>query len=324
MRCFFSSLVLALVTQSVWAYTPISEGRLKELIEEFNYQPNVQVLKLPGTGCKAQELEFTTTYPQRKTPLNIKAKTFIPEGSGVPVIFMLPPLGGMNQLDEKMAETFCNNNMAAILFTTTLTGLDSETLVPVSDHDHTHRRVASAIKGGMMLLRLLPQINHKKVGLFGVSLGGILGSVAYGVIPEITAATFIVNGGDLPFILAYSDQTSIVKLRNRRMEEQGFKTSEEYEAYLRKNLKLDPLHFASLISPVATRLYLSKTDKSVPSEKQMEYYRAIGSPKETSFFSLSHIQTIVSVLGVGTAKQKIANWFLDRFSQPNPRLRSKK
>lgn len=308
------------ISQFLYAYTPISDDRLKELLQEFNYTPVVEALKLPKPNCTAQDLEYTTTYPQRDSVLNIKAKTFIPAGSNWPVVFMFPPLGGMNKLDQAMGETFCKQNIAAILITTSLTGLDSDTLVPVSDHDHTHRRVASAIKGGMIIAHSFLQINTEKVGLFGVSLGGILGSVAYGVIPQISAATFLVNGGDVPFILAYSDVGSIVKVRNARMAEQNLKTVEEYEEYLRKNLNLDPMHFAKLIDPDSTKLFLSKTDTSVPTVKQMEYYTAIGSPHETSFYSLSHANTVISVLGLGTSKPKIAQWFQSRFALPNPRI----
>lgn len=321
MKHWLVILFLFVSTKNLFAYTPISEDRLKELLQEFNYTPSVEIIKLPKADCAPQELEYSTTYPQKDTPLNIKAKAFIPPGGHVPVVFMLPPIGGMNKLDQSMGETFCKQNIAAILITTSLTGLDSDTLVPVSDHDHTHRRIASAIKGGIIVAKSYSEINTEKIGLFGVSLGGILGSVAYGVIPEISAATFLVNGGDVPYILAYSDQGSIAKLRAARMAEQNLKTSEEYEAYLRENLILDPLHFSKLIDSDSTKLFLSKKDTSVPSVKQMEYYNAVGSPKETSFYSIGHMSTIASVLGVSTNRPKIAQWFLNRFALPNPRMR---
>lgn len=319
MKQCLSGLFLFFISLNLFAYTPISDDRLTELLEEFNYSPVVEIIKSPKVDCKPQDLEYTTTYPQREAALNIKAKAFIPPGTQLPVVFMLPSLGGMNQLDQAMGETFCKHNIAAILITTGLTGLDTDSLVPVSDHDHTYRRAVAAIKGGLSVAHSLIDINTEKIGLFGISLGGILGSVAYGVIPEISAATFLVNGGDIPHILAYSDQSIVIKLRTARMAEQNLKTIEEYEDYLRKNLTLDPLHFAKLIEPSSTKLFLSRKDLSVPTVKQMEYYTAIGSPSETSFYSLSHINTIVSVLGVGTSKPKIAQWFLSRFALPNPR-----
>lgn len=327
MKQLLALIFLFFTAQILFAYTPISDDRLKELLEGFNYTPNVQILKLPKVGCAAQNLEFTTTYPQRSEALNIQAKTFIPMASNVPVIFMLPPMGGMNSLDQSMGEVFCRNNIAAIIITSNLTGLDSAALVPVSDHDHTQRRVVSAIKGGIIVVRALNSslnikgsgINPAKIGLFGASLGGILGSVAYGVIPQISAATFLVNGGDVPYILAHSDQKEIIKVRNSRMQQEGLRSIEEYETYLRKNLALDPLHFAKLIDRESTKLYLSKADKTVPSKKQMEYYKAISSPAETSFYVLGHVQTIVSVLGLSSNKTKIAQWFTTRFAKPNPR-----
>lgn len=319
MKQWMACLIFIFLSRSAFSYTPISDDRLQELLAEFNYNPVVEVLKLPKTDCKPQDLEYTTTYPQRETPLNIKAKAFIPAGSNLPIVFMLPSLGGMNQLDQAMGETFCKNNIAAILISTGLTGLDTDALVPVSDHDHTYRRAVAAIKGGIVIAGTMSAINIKKIGIMGISLGGILGSVAYGVMPEISAGTFLVNGGDVPHILAYSDQSIVIKLRTARMNEQNLQTFEEYEEYLRRNLNLDPLHFAKLIDTNSTKLFLSRKDLSVPTPKQLEFYEAVGSPSETSFYSLSHINTIVSVLGVGTSKPKIAQWFLGRFALPNPR-----
>lgn len=319
MKTLLSSILVLGAAQTLLAYRPISDGRMQDLLQEFNYTPNVELLRTVTPTCKLQDIEYTTTYPQLDTPLKIQAKIVVPDVAGSPVIFMLPPLGGSNPLDVMMAETFCKNKMAAIIITSNLTGIDQAALVPVTDHDHTHRRVASAIKGGIIVARTFANIDTRKVGLFGASLGGILGSVAYEVIPEISAATFIVNGGDVPHILANSDQTPVVKLKNARKAEMGFTTDAQYEDYLNNNLTLDPLHFTKLIKPEATKLYLSRSDISVPSADQMAFYNAIGTPVETLFYNLPHAQTILAVLGLGTQKQKTADWFLQRFALPNPR-----
>ena len=67
----------------------------------------------------------------------------------------------------------------------------------------------------------------------------------------------MVNGGDVPNILTNSDQGPVVKLKNDRMKEMGFKTSAEYETFLNDNLEIDPLHFTRLINPDTVRFYLS-------------------------------------------------------------------
>lgn len=322
-RILVSAVVFSifLSAQALLAYTPINDDRRKELLEEFNYMPIVNVTSPLKVGCNGQSFEYTTTYPQREAALSIKAKTYIPATKNSPVVFMLPSLGGTNQLDQALAESFCKQNIAAILITTSFIGLDSDGLVPVSDHDHSLRRVVSALKGAIVNVRTSDKINVNKIGLFGVSLGGILGSVAYGVMPEISAATFLVNGGDIPFIMAYSDQPRMVKLRQARMAEQNLKTIQEYELFLRDHLVLDPLHFAKTNDADSTKLFLSKSDNSVPSEKQMEYYAAMGTPSETTFYNMAHAATILAVLGpAGGHKAKIVEWFAVRFTQSNPRL----
>ena len=307
-------------TQTLFAYVPINYERRNELLQEFKYTPVVNVTSSLKIGCRGEAFEYTTTYPQRETPLSIKAKTYIPTTKNSPVVFMLPSLGGTNQLDQTLAESFCKQNIAAILITTSFIGSNGDALVPVGDHDHALRRVVSALKGALVASQNLEQINKEKIGLFGISLGGILGSVAYGVMPEISAATFVVNGGDIPFIMAYSDQPTMIKLRQARMQEQNLKTIKEYELYLRDHLTLDPLHFAKTSDAKNTKLFLSKTDNSVPSETQLQYYTSMGSPTETTFYSMAHAATIFAVLGpTSSHKAKIVQWFATRFENPNSR-----
>lgn len=322
MRSYLSIFLILGLALPVFAYRPITEDKLQELIQSFQYTPTVRPIRTSQASCQAQDVEFTTTYPQRDSELTIKAKSFVPvnPAAKVPVIFMLPPLGGASSLDLLIGKTFCNNNLAAFIITTNLTGLNSDTLVPVTDHDHTHRRVAAALKGALIIAGSYPEINTEKAGIFGISLGAILGSVAYSVIPELSAATLFVNGGDVPHILAVSDQTPIVNLKKARMQEQGFTTTEQYEEFLNNNLEIDPLHFAGMINPDTVKMYLSNNDKSVPTVDQINYYNAIGKPKETKFSSLGHMETVLSVLAVGTGKQQIADWFNARFARRNPRL----
>ena len=326
MKVFVLFYALLTYSLSAFAYRPIDDVKLSEILQSFNYTPIVQQKNRVTPNCKGQDIEFETNYPQRSSNLPIKAKLFVPTTTSessfdtrFPIVFILPPLGGANRLDMLLGETICGNKMAAMLIVTNLTGLDSETLVPVSDHDHTHRRVVAALKGGIIVAGTYPQINTEKVGLFGASLGGILGSVAYSVMPQISAATFLVNGADVPHILAHSDQAQVIKLKTERMKEQGFTSVEQYENYLNENLEIDPLHFAKFIPSDSVKLYLSQKDRSVPSDKQMIYYEALGKPRETRFFLIGHAETIFAVMGINNQRQAIAEWFLSRFALPNPR-----
>jgi pimeloyl-ACP methyl ester carboxylesterase len=325
MKSILSLILICGLSIQALAYRAISDEKLQELMQSFNYTPTVHSVRTAQTGCDGQDIEFTTSYPQRESEFSVQAKTFIPvgaDGSRSPLILMLPPLGGASRLDFFVAQVFCKNNIAAVVLTTDLTGLGSSVLMPVTDHDETHRRVVAALKGAIIVASTYSEIDSTKIGIFGASLGGILGSVAFSVIPEISAATFIVNGGDIPNILATSDQEPVANIKKARMQEQGFTGSDQYENYLNENLQIDPLHFAKLIKPETIKLYLSNNDTSVLTKDQMAYYNAIGKPAETKFSSLGHMQTVLSVLAVGSGKQQIADWFKSRFALPNPRVSS--
>lgn len=323
MKPYLYVLLLLVISNVSYGYKSITDDKLQELLQSFQYRPDVHVTVAPKVSCEAQLLKYTTTYPQRETPVEIEARAYIPSRDSTlppaPVVFMLPPLGGTNPLDNAMAETFCKNRIAAILIVTDLTGLNNPTLVPVTDHDHTGRRVASAIKGGMLLMQDYAEVDTTKVGVFGASLGGILSSIAYSVIPEISAATFIVNGGDVPYILAHSDQPKVIELKNARKREQGLQSDAEYEAYLNENMQIDPLHFAKLIPRDSVKQFLSKSDASVASSKQIEYHNAIGKPSNVTFYQVGHAPTIVAVMSLAKKRREIADWFNGRFALPNPR-----
>ena len=317
------ALLLLIVSNVSFAYKSITDDKLQELLQSFRYRPEVNISVKPKVSCDSQVLKYTTTYPQRETPLEIEARAYIPARDSTlpaaPVVFILPPLGGTSPLDANMAETFCKNRIAAVIIVTDLTGLSNPTLVPVTDHDQTGRRVASAIKGGMLVMQDYAEVDSDKVGVFGASLGGILSSIAYSVIPEISAATFIVNGGDVPYILAHSDQPKVIELKNARKKEQGLRTDDEYEAYLNEHMEIDPLHFAKLIPSDSVKQYLSKNDASVASSKQLEYHNAIGKPSEVKFYDVGHAPTIIAVMSLGKLRREIADWFNQRFTLPNPR-----
>lgn len=315
---FFLSLFACI---ELFAYTPISDTKQKLLLSEFDYTPKVKISQDATSGCTGEDVVFTTTYPQKTSPLKIEARGYIPEDTSVPFVILLPPIGGVNMLDKAMAKTFCNNNIAALIITTNFTGFDGNTLMPIADHDEAFRRAVSAVKGAMVYASSRPEINTAKMGIFGVSLGGILGSLAFSVIKELSAANFIVNGGDIPYILAYSEQKEVKKLREIRMENDNIATAEDYEKILRDNLMFDPMHFALLVLPDTVKQFLSTNDTNVPTIKQNQYHEAIGSPKEVEYLTSGHVGTVINVLFPGGTRQKIADWFGSRFKLDNPRLR---
>jgi hypothetical protein len=292
--------------------------------EEFNYTPQVEIKNLADRrGCKGGKLEYITTLNQSGEAYTVKAKIYMPDKPAEQkrsVIFMLPTIKGGQKLagliDRFAAFSFCRQNFIAVLLENDFTGLSTGSPLGISESDLSIRRVVAALKGGIQIATHNLNADQNKVGLFGASLGGILGSTAYGLMSEIKAGTFLVAGGDLPHILTHSDQKPIIKVKEDVMLEKGFKTDAEYEAYLNEALRFDPLDFADNIERDEVKLYLSLNDRSVPTLDQMKLYEELNRPTETSFVSRSgHAITIFRVLVFSRQKTKIGKWFKARFEE---------
>ena len=169
------------------------------------------------------------------------------------------------------------------------------------------------------MLRESDEFNHEKVGVLGASLGGLLSVFAMSVLPEVSAGYFAVAGGDFPSILANSNQDVAKRLRSYRMSKFGMTSPEEYEDYLRRNLRYDPLDFASEIPTDAVRMVISNKDRKVPTENQWLLHEALGRPL-SKVYRWGHIWTIFFSLGNKDNQDEITDFFVERFSQDNPRV----
>lgn len=292
--------------------------------EEFNYTPQVEIKNLADRrGCKGGKLEYTTTLNQTGETYSVKAKIYMPDKPSEQkrsVIFMLPTIKGGKKLaglvDRFTAFSFCRQNFIAVLLENDFTGLSTGSPLGISESDLSIRRVVAALKGGIQIASSNLNADQSNVGLFGASLGGILGSTAYGLMDEIKAGTFLVAGGDLPHILTHSEQKPIIKVKEEVMRQKGFSTEAEYEAYLNESLRFDPLDFAEHIERDEVKLYLSLNDRSVPTLDQMKLYEELNRPIETNFVSRSgHAVTIFRVLVFSRQKTEIGKWFKARFAE---------
>jgi dienelactone hydrolase len=94
-----------------------------------------------------------------------------------------------------------------------------------------------------------PSVDPKRIGIVGVSMGAVIGSVVAGVDSRIHAGVFILGGGDLAGILFSSKEPVIVSIRQRIEEEEDL-TREELIAETGRRLRnVDPLTYANRLDP---------------------------------------------------------------------------
>ena len=322
-------LSLLVAVQTAWARDPISDEKLTQIVDQFQYI-TIYNIKDNNTNsgswdtCWYYTTNLETDYPGATGNYEIKTKFYIPNRDDlgtdqVPFVILLPPMGGANFLDESMAETLCSRNIAAMIITNDFTGVQNGDVPPVEDHDMAFHRTVAGVKAAMAFAKDDPNVNGDKVGLFGVSLGGILGSFAMSTQLDISAGYFVVAGGDVPHILAYSDNEQVARIRVERMKLEGFTTKDEYEDYLRVNMSLDPFDLSRSVPSETISMVLSRNDTTVPTEDQLLLHTGYGQPK-VQYTNSGHVDAVIETLLWGDSRRKIADFFKERFKLENPRL----
>jgi dienelactone hydrolase len=131
--------------------------------------------------------------------------------------------------------------------------------------DLTYRRVqGSAILMAEIMNEIRPA---KNLMIAGASQGGIRSIMAAAVLPQAQAVWAIVAGGDFPSIYANSEVQAITSFRQQHMRAMNFSNTQEYEEYLRENLKLDP-EFSCWKIEANIAMVIATRDDSVPTDNQ--------------------------------------------------------
>lgn len=325
---------LIFITTFSWAREPLSELEMAEIITEFQYPSNYNETLSNQSGgswdsCWTYRKTFETNHPASVDPLTVNITMYMPNrqkigDSTVPAVLMLPPTGGVNLLDRKMAKTFCSAKMSAIIIENDFANIESQAKGPLldpADHELSYHRATAAVKAVMQFVADDEQLDQERVGLFGVSLGGILGAFAMATQPEIAAGYLIVAGGDVPNILAHSEQDEVSRIRRKRMKEQGFNTRDEYEIFLREHMVLDPMDLTLTMLPETLHMVISRRDDNVPTENQEALHLAFGEP-EATYSNSGHVNTVINSLLFKGDRRRVSRFFKKRFEMQNPRIQA--
>jgi dienelactone hydrolase len=126
-----------------------------------------------------------------------------------------------------------------------------------------------------------PDVEPSRVGLVGISLGAVVGSLTAGVDDHFGRSVFLIGGGDLAAIVMNgSKETAAAKAR---LEKDGF-TIEE----LRRMWKdIDPITFAPRVRPEEILLINAEADEVIPKECTLRLRAAMGGP-EVRWFKGGH------------------------------------
>jgi len=137
------------------------------------------------------------------------------------------------------------------------------------------------------LLDEIPELDQKRTGFLGISLGGIVGTVFVGVENRIEFPVIALAGGGLKFMTG----TKALQSETREMF-----------------APIEPLNFVKLISPRPTLFVNASRDEVIPKvNTELLYYQA-KKPKEIKWYDSKHVLPAHIVL------PDIADYFQEQFA----------
>jgi hypothetical protein len=139
------------------------------------------------------------------------------------------------------------------------------------------RDAVVAARTALRALEALPGIDASQVHYLGVSAGAIFGGVLLAVEPAIRRGVLILAGGDLPRIVAESDESS-VKAYRAAWKARGV-DAEALRVGFARDVRTDPLGLARFLDPRRVLLFLGASDTVVPVATGLELRGALGGPE---------------------------------------------
>jgi len=130
-----------------------------------------------------------------------------------------------------------------------------------------------------------PDVEPSRVGVVGISLGALLGSLTAGVDDRFGRSVFIIGGGDLPGIIMHGSKETAGQ--KRKLEEAGFTVEKLRDLWK----EVEPCTFASRLRPEEILMMNAEADEIIPKESTLKLAAAAGGP-EIRWFKGGHYALI--------------------------------
>lgn len=194
-----------------------------------------------------------------------------PEAGPRPLVLLTPPVEATFAA-RWMAERYARRGVHAAVLAP-----DVEFLEPRLDAPALEAKLAAAVRAARGAVHALAaREDVERVRYLGVSAGGIFGAILVGVEPKVGRAALLLPGGDLPSIVATSEEPGVVAYREA-WAARGV-PPRELERRLRAHVRTDPVRLAAHVDPARVLLFLGAGDTLVPIQTGLLLHDALGEP----------------------------------------------
>lgn len=148
--------------------------------------------------------------------------------------------------------------------------------------------------------------------VFGISMGGMVGSVLMALEPDLVAGVLCLAGGDLADIIQHSTEDRIVRWRQWRQQHDGLGPS-QLAREIQREVLTEPLRFGPHVPSNKVFLVATRLDEVVPMRNQDLLWESLGRP-ERLVMPLSHY---TAALGFGRILSHADRFLAARLARPH-------
>ncbi len=162
-----------------------------------------------------------------------------------------------------------------------------------------------------------PEIDTRRVGIAGFSIGAIVGSLAMGVDTRFAAGVFVMGGGNLHEIFAACP--GVGPVRRPVLKRFGW-TRATFQHKLAAPLDpVNPVRFAGRLDPRRVLIVDAKQDRCIPEGARSDLWNALGRPERISILAGHKFSFLsMTVLDLNSTTREIARFLDRRLAAPPP------
>jgi dienelactone hydrolase len=219
----------------------------------------------------------TTVHPRNNT---VHCEYFAPTvEEPSPGVVVLHILGGDFELSRICCRTMASNGIAALFVKMPYYGPRRQPDVPArlisADLEQTTLRMTQAvldIRRAAAWLASRPEVDRDRLGITGISLGGVVSALAAAAEPRFGKACLVLAGGDMARVVIESKELDQIRLHWKDRDV----TPEQVAQMLGP---IDPLTYADRLRDRELLMINAKYDEVIPRECTLSLWRAAGEPE---------------------------------------------
>lgn len=284
--------LLLLSFWSLWigGYTQSQPPYLIDAAVLFAYDKGLPLspeekLEEEANGYKVYKVTYRSVHDQR-----VPAFLVLPtgkEGEKLPCVILMHGLGGDKAMFKPFWGILINAGYALLAIDAQYHGerkskepLELFGVYPYYSRDALIQTVID-LRRAIDYLETRKEIDSKRIGYLGASMGGVLGSIFAGVDPRVQAPILMVAGGNWKLIMG----KSTLPIWQRALKEFPERIPEALQALE----PVDPIHWVGRITPRPVLFINGDADDVVPVPSNKALHEAAKEPKQILWYKGGHV-----------------------------------